>query len=77
MRDHVIHGKEATDAQIRNAVAHVLEYAARLNDLTTALQGPPPFGDQRGFKGAAQALDKKTSRWILKGMGFLGGASDG
>ncbi len=69
-RDHVMHGKEATDEQKRNAIAHALEFARGLNDRTVALGGPRPFGDLRGFKGAAHALDKSTTRWMLKGMGF-------
>jgi hypothetical protein len=70
VRDKVMHGKGATDDQMRNAIAHVLEYARGLNDCTTKLGGPKPFGDLRGFKGAGQGLEKKTTRWVLKGMGF-------
>ncbi len=69
-RDRVMHGKEATDDQKRNAIAQVLTYAAELNDLINSLGGPKPFGDLRGFKGRGQPLPKSTSRWLLKGMGF-------
>ena len=68
VRDNVMHGKGATDDEKRNAIAHVLCCAQELNDLTVQLGRPKLFGDLRGFKGAAQSLDKSTSRWILKGM---------
>lgn len=70
VRDRVMHGKEAFDDDKRNAIARVLKYAGELNDLTTTLGGPRPFGNLRGFKGKGQSLDKPTSRWLLKGMGF-------
>lgn len=70
VRDRVMHGKGSTDDQKRNAIAHVLAYAAALNAFTASAGGPRPFGNLRGFKGAAQSLDKSTTRWILKGMGF-------
>lgn len=70
VRDSVLHGKGGTSDQKRNAIAHVLEYAVLLNEHCTSRQGPAPFGALSGFKGAAQALEKETSRWVLKGMGF-------
>jgi len=71
VRDQVMHGKGASDDDKRNAIAHVLAYAQELNNLTDQLGGPRPFGDLRGFKGAGQALDKATTQWVLKGMGFI------
>jgi len=70
VRDRVLHGKKATNDQMRNAIAHVLAYACELNDLTQAQGGPKPFGDLRGFKGPSQSLEKSTTRWMLRGMGF-------
>lgn len=70
VRDSILHGKSANDDQKRNAIAHVIEYAKEFNQEMPKLGGPPPFGDLRGFKGAAQGLSKETSRWVLKGMGF-------
>ena len=70
VRDLVMHGKDASDDDKRNAIAHALEYAKELNDLCAALGGPRPFGNLRGFKGAGKPLDKSTSRWVLKGRGF-------
>jgi hypothetical protein len=70
IRDMVLHGKHASDDQKRNAIAHVIEYAKELNGHALSLGGPAPFGDLRGFKGAAQGHSATTSRWILKGMGI-------
>lgn len=72
VRDRAIHGKNPSDDEIRNAIAHILRYAKAMNECTVSNGGPAPFGDLRGFKGAAQALEKETTRWVLKGMGFFG-----
>ncbi len=70
VRDRVMHGKNTTDDDKRNAIAHVLMYAEEFNGATVARGGPKPFGDLRGFKGRSKSLDASTSRWVLKGMGF-------
>jgi hypothetical protein len=69
-RDKVLHGKWASERDKRGAIAGVIEYAIAINALTKALAGFQPFGDLRGFKGRAGALDASTTRWLLKGMGF-------
>jgi len=71
VRDKVMHGKNTTDKEVRQAIAKVLDYAQRLNAGVSSVAGFKPFGDLRGFKGAAQSLDSSTTRWLLKGMGFL------
>ncbi len=72
VRDAAMHGKMPTPAQVRNAVASVLLYAETINDHLQVKAGFCPFHpDLRGFKGAAQGLDKSTTRWLLKGMGFI------
>ena len=70
VRDRVMHGKGATDDQKRNAIAHVLAYATAFNKHNLANSCPQVFGSLKGFKGAARSLDKSTTRWMLKGMGF-------
>jgi hypothetical protein len=70
VRDRVMHGKATTDDDRRNAIAHLLQYAVDFNAFVITCNGPPPFADLRGFKGAAKGLPKPTSRWVLKGMGF-------
>ena len=69
-RDSVMHGKGATEDRIRNALARVLEYAEAVNKQLGEEHGLRPFGDLRGFAGAAKKHDKRTTRFILKGMGF-------
>jgi hypothetical protein len=70
IRDRVMHGKNTSDSDKRNAVANVLEYAEKLNKHVQGVASFRPFGDLRGFKGAARSLDKSTTRWMLKGMDF-------
>jgi len=70
IRDRVMHGKTPPPSEIRNAVAQVLEYTRDLDALVQQLAGFHPCGDLRGFKGAAAPLDKSTTGWVLKGMGF-------
>jgi len=70
IRDKVIHGKSVKDADIRQAIIDVLDYAEALNAELFELAGFKPFGDLRGFKGRGQSLDKNTTRWLMKGIGF-------
>ena len=70
VRDKVLHGKEATEKELREAISNILGYAIEMNDWVYQAAGVRPFGDKRGFKGRAEALDKSTTRWILKGMGL-------
>lgn len=70
VRDKVMHGKTAIAEEQRQAIADVLDYARDFNDFVYTLSGFKPFDDLRGFKGRKQSLDKSTTRWLLKGMGF-------
>jgi hypothetical protein len=70
-RDKVMHGKKADDNTIRNAIARVLEFAEEVNtQLDKQCKLKPFVGSLQGFSGASKKLDKRTSRFILKGMGF-------
>lgn len=69
-RDRCVHGKEVSEAQARQTVIDVLDYAEGFNGFMKQVAGFQPFGDMRGFKGRLQALDKGTTRWLLLGMGF-------
>jgi hypothetical protein len=69
-RDTVMHGKSATDDRIRNAISRVLEYAEAMNTQLDAQHGLKPFGSLQGFSGKSKKLDKQTTRFMLKGMGF-------
>ena len=70
IRDKIMHGKLVSEANKRKAAVDVLRYAKSFNDRTNTLGGIKPFGDLRGFKGRGKALDRATTRWILKGMGL-------
>lgn len=70
IRDKIMHGKTAKESETRKALAEVFDYAEALNQFTEQQSGFKPFDDLRGFKGRAQALDKSTTRWLLKGLGL-------
>lgn len=70
IRDRVIHGKTVPDGELREAIADCLNYGVLLNiDVSTAA-GFKPFGNMRGFKGRADSLDKRTTKWVMRGLGF-------
>ena len=70
IRDRVVHGKSVPQRDLRQAIIEVIEYAESMNSDINAIAGFQPFGDLRGFKGRAQGLQKPTTRWLLKGLGF-------
>lgn len=72
IRDRLMHGKGLDLAQIREAICRTLQYAHQINLFLDQINaGFRPFcGDLRGFTGRLEAMDKSTSRWVLKGMGF-------
>lgn len=72
VRDKFMHGKKVTDREMRQAIVDVIDHAEELNALINSLAGFRPFGELRGFKGAAQPLPKSTSRLVVKGIGFKG-----
>ena len=65
-----MHGKNTTDDAIRNAIARVLEYAEEVNKQLHGRYGLKPFGSLQGFAGKSKKLDKRTSQFVLKGIGF-------
>lgn len=71
-RDKVLHGKSTTPAELRKAVVDVLDYASDFNSFVDKNAGFMPFGPLKGFKGRAKPLEKSTSRWVLRGVGFNG-----
>ncbi|MFP6845543.1 MAG: hypothetical protein VB958_10065 [Thalassolituus sp.] len=70
IRDKVIHGKDVPDNELREAIADVLEYAELLNKEVSEIAGFKPFGSMKGFKGRADSLDNRTTKWLMKGLGF-------
>jgi hypothetical protein len=69
-RDKILHGKPVSEADKRKAVYDLILYAKEFNDKLQDLAGFKPFDSLQGYKGRAQSLDKATSRWVVKGMGF-------
>ena len=69
-RDMIMHGKKTSDDKTRNAIARVLEYAEEINKQLHAKHGLKPYGSLKGFAGKSRKLDERTSRFLLKGMGF-------
>lgn len=65
-----MHGKPASDDKIRNAIARVLEYAEEVNNQLHSTNKTKPFGPLKGFAGRLKKLDAKTTRYMLRGMGF-------
>ena len=70
VRDRVLHGKKVNDADYRMAIAAIIDYATKFNEICFEGGGFRPFGDLRGYKGAGSSLDRSTSRWLLKGIGL-------
>jgi hypothetical protein len=71
VRDKVVHGKPASAADKRKAIVRVLEYAEDMNELVYDTCKFKPFtNDLRGFKGRKNALDKSTTAWLMRGLGF-------
>jgi hypothetical protein len=70
VRERVIHGKSVDDNEMREAIADCLEYGDLLNTDVSGVSGFKPFEDMRGFKGRADSLDKRTKKWLMRGLGF-------
>jgi hypothetical protein len=70
IRDQILHGKPVSDGNKRKAVVSTLEYISLLNEQVYVDAKFRPCGSMKGFKGRAKPLDKKTSRWVLIGMGL-------
>lgn len=70
-RDVIMHGKKANQKEVRNAIARVLEYAEIINEQLYKNCALEPFGYLTGVLGGRKNyLDKPTSKYVLKGIGF-------
>ncbi|MDH5542032.1 MAG: hypothetical protein OEY64_03610 [Nitrospinota bacterium] len=69
-RDYLMHGKDIKTTQMIEAIGRVLDYSSKINEQVDQKCGFKPFSNLRGLTGAGKSLDKSTSRWVLKGMGF-------
>lgn len=71
IRDKVIHGKNSTSAEHRKALVSLLEYSIQLDELVMEKGDFSPFvTDRRGLTGRGEALDKSTTTWLMRGLGF-------
>ena len=72
VRDRVVHGKKVERGDMRKAIIGILDYAEKTNEIIAKTdKSLRPFRRSLvGFKGTAQPLDKKTTSWLLKGLGF-------
>jgi hypothetical protein len=70
VRDKILNGQPTQEKEKRETIGHVLDYAQAFNRLVNSLAKFKPFGDQKGSNGCAESLDRSTTRWMLKGMGF-------
>jgi hypothetical protein len=70
-RDKIMHGRNASAERLRNAIGRVLEFAEAVNSQLHQTHNLRPFGaDLRGFAGRSHKLDGRTTRFMLKGIGF-------
>ncbi len=70
IRDRVIHGKSVAPDEMRKAIADCLEYGNLFNIDVSDAAGFKPLGNMRGFKGRGIPLDKRTTKWLMRGLGF-------
>jgi hypothetical protein len=68
--DGIMHGRGADYKSMCKATVDILKYSDELNKFVKQVAGFQPFGEMRGFKGAAEPLSKETTKWVLKGMVF-------
>lgn len=73
VRDSITHGRSQSAAQVNSAILKCLEYVELLNEQFKKDGGFCPVGPLRGVTGkkGKPQLDKKISRAILRGLGFL------
>jgi len=72
VRDKLMHGKDVSDHELRNAIAQVLSYSDKINEHIYSIAAFRPYTPSlQGVFGRLGTLDKKASRWMLIGMGFF------
>ena len=70
IRDRIIHGKKVEHKDARKCLVDILDFSTELEAEVRNIACFSPFGDMRGLTGRSQSLDKSTSRWVMKGLGF-------
>ena len=77
VRDKLIHGKGASDSDLRIGIAGALDYIDGLGAFVESETKKNPFGDLRGLAGKSSLLDPVPSFWLLKGLGFYNDKNSG
>ncbi|MFN4039717.1 MAG: hypothetical protein ACK4IB_10300 [Erythrobacter sp.] len=73
IRDRITHGRKCQSSDVFKAIKLCLDYAYSMNEEFSKSVGFKPFGPQTGatgMKGKPQH-DKKVTKAILQGLGFL------
>jgi len=70
VRDRILNGQHTQEKEKREAIDHILNYAQAFNRFVNRLARFKPFGEHMGSNGCNESLNKSTTRWMLKGMGF-------
>lgn len=73
IRDRIIHGKKVEDKDAKKCLVDILDFSKELEAEVRSIASFSPFGDMRGLTGQSKSLDKSTSRWVMKGLGFATG----
>ena len=69
VRDQLMHGKAWEQAEVRRALALVLDFALEFNGFVEGSEGAfRPFGKLQGFKGAGKALSVRLTEIVLLGI---------
>jgi hypothetical protein len=72
IRNRAIHGKKITQPEARQCLMEAFNFLEAFSTEVSKVAKFRPCSDGRGLKGAAEALSKDTSRWVLRGMGIPG-----
>lgn len=70
IRDKVIHGKKVDASALRECIGDALDFCSELHTQVQRIANLTPFADMRGFTARRDQLDPRTSKWVMKGMGF-------
>ena len=70
VRDRVMQGKKTLEQKKCEAIAEVIQYAEKFNEIVYAAARFRPFGNLKEFQVNGKSLSKATTRWVLKGMDF-------
>jgi len=70
VRDRVVHGKNITDADARKCLTDLIVFSCELEQHVQSIASFSPFGTMKGLLGAGKSLDARTTRWLMKGLGF-------